>query len=180
VALESLEDLYVEELKDLYSAEKQLVRALPKMARAATNEDLAQAFADHLEQTEEHVTRLEQIFDDLGRSPRGRKCKGMEGLLEEGKEFMQEDAEPDVLDAALISAAQRVEHYEMAGYGSVRTYAMQLGFGDQARILQQTLNEEGQADKLLTQLAESRINIDAQNGEGGEEEDDRPSHSRRR
>jgi ferritin-like metal-binding protein YciE len=180
VALESLEDLYVEELKDLYSAEKQLVRALPKMRKAATNDELAQAFADHLEQTEEHVTRLEQIFDNLGRSPRGKKCKGMEGLLEEGKDVMHEDGEDDVIDAALISAAQRVEHYEMAGYGSVRTYALQLGYDDQARILQQTLDEEGAADKLLTQLAEGRINLDADNGGDSEEEGDRPSRSRRR
>ena len=182
MALESLEDLYVEELKDLYSAEKQLVRALPKMARAATNEDLAEAFETHLGQTQEHVARLEQIFDDLGRSPRGKKCKGMEGLLEEGKEMMEEDAEPDVLDAALISAAQRVEHYEMAGYGSVRTYALQLGFDEQARILQQTLDEEGETDKLLTQLAESRVNLDAESGASAEdeEEEERPSRSRRR
>lgn len=178
MALDSLEDLYVEELKDLWSAEKQLIRVLPRMAKAATNVDLAKAFETHLEQTEEHVARLEHIFDDLGRSPRGKKCKGMEGLLEEGKEVMQEKAEPDVLDAALISAAQRVEHYEMAGYGSVRTYARQLGFVDQARILQQTLDEEGATDKLLTALAESRINQDAENGESAE--DDRPSRSRKR
>jgi ferritin-like metal-binding protein YciE len=179
VALDTLEDLYIEELKDLYSAEKQLLRALPKMAKAASNEELADAFRDHLEVTRDQVTRLEQIFDDLGRSPRGKKCLGMEGLIAEAQEMLEEDADPDVLDAALISAAQRVEHYEIAGYGSVRTYARQLGYDAQAGILQQTLDEEGEADKLLTLIAESRVNIEAED-EDFEEEEEATSRSRGR
>jgi ferritin-like metal-binding protein YciE len=168
--LQSLKDLYIEELKDLYSAEKQLVKALPKMVKAATNPELKQAFADHLEKTEGHVERLEQVFEMLGASPRGKKCVGMEGLIEEAKELLEEDTEEEVLDAGLISKAQHVEHYEMAGYGTVRTYARQLGEDEQAEILQQTLDEEGEADQLLTQLAESSINIEAELA--GESEED--------
>jgi len=169
--MDSLKELYIEELKDLYSAEKQLVKALPKMVKSATNEQLKEAFADHLEKTETHVERLEQVFEMLEESPRGKKCKGMEGLIEEAKELLAEDATDEVLDAGLISKAQHVEHYEMAGYGTVRTYARQLGFEDQAVLLQQTLDEEGEADELLTQLAESSINIEAeQAGESEEEE----------
>lgn len=169
--MDSLKELYIEELKDLYSAEKQLVKALPKMVKSATNEQLKEAFADHLEKTETHVERLEQVFEMLEESPRGKKCKGMEGLIEEAKELLEEDATEEVLDAGLISKAQHVEHYEMAGYGTVRTYARQLGFEDQAVLLQQTLDEEGEADELLTQLAESSINIEAeQAGESEEEE----------
>jgi len=168
--LQSLKDLYIEELKDLYSAEKQLVKALPKMVKAATNPELKQAFADHLEKTEGHVERLEQVFEMLGASPRGKKCVGMEGLIEEAKELLEEDPEEEVLDAGLISKAQRVEHYEMAGYGTVRTYARQLGEEEQAEILQQTLDEEGEADQLLTQLAESSINIEAE--QAGESKED--------
>ena len=159
--MDSLRKLYVEELKDLYSAEKQILQALPKMVKKAENPQLKKAFEEHLRVTETHVERLDRIFEGLGKSPRGKKCKGMEGLIEEGKEMMQEDMEPDVLDAALIAAAQRVEHYEMAGYGTVRTYAKLLGENQAARLLQQTLDEEGDADKLLTQLAESSINVEA-------------------
>jgi ferritin-like metal-binding protein YciE len=166
--LQSLQDLYVEELKDLYNAEKQLVKALPRMAKNATNAQLKQAFTKHLEETEGHVERLEQIFEMLGERAGGKKCKGMEGLIEEAKEILEEDVEEQVLDAGLISKAQHVEHYEIAGYGTVRTYARQLGLDDQARLLQQTLDEEGKADKLLTQIAESAVNVDAQTAEADE------------
>jgi len=162
MSMESLHDLYVSELKDLYNAENQILKALPKMAKAATNPDLQKAFQMHLEQTEGHVERLEQIFANLGVSPKGKKCKGMEGVIAEGKEMMEEEAEPEVMDAGLISAAQRVEHYEMAGYGSVRNYAKLLGDENAARLLQKTLDEEGETDKKLTQLAESHINMEAQ------------------
>src|SRR3954463_6826127 len=145
--MESLKELYVDELKDLYSAEKQLVKALPKMAKNATNPELQQAFTQHLEETEGHVERLEQIFEMLGERAGGKKCKGMEGLIEEAKELLEEDASEEVLDAGMISKAQHVEHYEIAGYGTVRTYARQLGFDDQAELLQETLDEEGKTDE---------------------------------
>ena len=158
--IDSLRKLYVEELKDLYSAEKQILQALPRMAKKAKNPQLKAGFEEHVRVTEEQVRRLDQIFEGLGKSPRGKKCKGMEGLLEEGKEVMQEDMDDETRDAALIAAAQRVEHYEMAGYGTVRTYANLLGEKEAARLLQQTLDEEGMTDKKLTQLAES-INVEA-------------------
>jgi len=159
--IDTLKDLYVDELKDLYSAEKQLVKALQKMAKAAKDKELQQAFRNHLKETEQHVARIEQICQALGVSPRGKKCVGMEGLIEEGNEMINE-ANPEALDAGLISKAQHVEHYEMAGYGTVRTYALQLGYDDQAQLLQQTLNEEGKADHLLTELAEAGINVEAE------------------
>jgi len=159
--LDTLKDLYVDEIKDLYSAEKMLIKALPKMAKAANDDQLKQAFRTHLKETAEHAKRLEQICDELGVSPRGKKCVGMEGLIEEGEELIKENPDPDVLDAGLISKAQHVEHYEMAGYGVVRTYARQLGFENQAELLQQTLNEEGKTDHLLTELAEAGINMEA-------------------
>jgi ferritin-like metal-binding protein YciE len=160
--LDTLKDLYVEELKDLYSAEKQIVKALPRMIKATKHKQLQQAFRNHLRQTEQHAARLERICKELGVSPRGKKCVGMEGLLEEGKELIQEKPDDDVLDAGLISAQQHVEHYEMAGYGTVRTYARQLGYEEHAQLLQQTLDEEGETDHLLTDLAESSINIEAE------------------
>lgn len=160
--METLKDLYVEELKDLYSAENQIIKALPKMIKAATHEELKRAFTQHLKQTEIHAERVEQICDELGVSPKGKKCVGMEGLLKEGSELIKEKPEPDVLDAGLIAAAQHVEHYEMAGYGCVRTYARQLGLDSQADILQTTLDEEGDTDKTLTEIAESAINVDAE------------------
>ena len=160
--LDTLKDLYVEELKDLYSAEKQIVKALPKMIKATKHPELQAAFKTHLRQTGEHARRLEQICAELGVSPRGKKCVGMEGLLEEGSELIKEKPDQDVLDAGLISAAQHVEHYEMAGYGTVRTYARQLGLEGQAQLLQQTLDEEGETDHLLTDLAENRINLEAE------------------
>jgi ferritin-like metal-binding protein YciE len=155
-----LKHLYVEELKDLYSAENQLVKALPKMAKAATSGDLRAGFEGHLEQTKEHVSRLEEIFKALGESPKGKKCKGMEGLIKEGGEMIEEDLAPEELDAGLISAAQRVEHYEIAGYGCVSTYAKLLGEDEAVSLLRGTLEEEKKTDAKLTQLAES-INLEA-------------------
>ena len=160
--INTLKDLYIEELKDLYSAEKMLTKALPKMAKAASHKQLQAAFKNHLKETEQHVARIERICKDLGVSPRGKKCVGMEGLIEEGNELIQEKPDEDALDAGLISKAQRVEHYEIAGYGTVRTYARQLGYDDQAELLQRTLDEEGNADHLLTALAESGINVEAE------------------
>ena len=159
--LETLKDLYIHELKDLYSAENQLLKALPKMAKAATNGQLAKGFTDHLSQTEEHAARLETILESHDESTRGPKCKGMEGLIKEGDEMIKEEAEDEVRDAGLISAAQRVEHYEMAGYGVARTFARILGEDDAADLLQETLDEEKAADEKLTSLAEAGINQEA-------------------
>jgi ferritin-like metal-binding protein YciE len=175
--LDSLKELYVDELKDLYSAENQLLKALPKMAKAATSPALKKGFEKHLEETKGQVERLEQIFKALDESPKGKKCKAMEGLVEEGKELMEEDAEPEVMDAALIAAAQRVEHYEIAGYGCVRTYAQLLGETQAAKLLQQTLDEEGKTDQALTKLAE-KINVDAEDPVGEDEEEDKPRRRR--
>jgi ferritin-like metal-binding protein YciE len=158
----TLEDLYTDLLKDLYSAEKQLVKALPKIAKNAQSPDLQKAFQEHLKQTEGHVDRIERIFSDMDGSPRGKKCVGMEGLIEEGNELLQEDAEPDVLDAGLIAAAQKVEHYEIAGYGTARAWAQHLGYDSAARLLQQTLEEESLANEKLTKIAESHVNMEAQ------------------
>jgi ferritin-like metal-binding protein YciE len=160
--MQTLNDLYIDMLKDLYSAEKQLVKALPKMAKNAQSSDLQQAFQDHLKQTEDHVDRIERIFSDLGGSPRGKKCVGMEGIVEEGNELLQEDVEPDVLDAGLIAAAQKAEHYEIASYGAARTWAERLGHHSAAQLLQRTLDEEGEANKKLTQIAVSHVNMEAQ------------------
>lgn len=162
--MESMQDLYLHELKDLYNAEKQILQALPQMAAKASHQELRRAFEEHQATTEEQVRRLETIFDDLKQSPSGKKCKGMEGLIQEGQELLKEDADPDVRDAALIGAAQRVEHYEIAGYGTARTYARQLGFNNHVELLQRTLDEEGQTDERLTKLAESRINREAEVG----------------
>jgi ferritin-like metal-binding protein YciE len=157
--LESLQDLLVQELKDLYSAEAQIVKALPKMAKAASSEELRTAFEEHLEETKKQVERLDQIFERLGTPGRGKKCKGMEGLLEEGKEVIEQDGDDMVKDAALIAAAQHVEHYEIAGYGCARTFASLLGHEEIAELLQKTLDEESAADKKLTEIAESAINV---------------------
>lgn len=159
--LASLHDLFVDELKDLYGAENQILKALPKMAKAASSEDLVDAFESHLKETEGQVERLEKICQDLGVSPKGKKCKAMEGLIEEGKELMEQEADPHVMDAALIAAAQKVEHYEMAGYGCARTFARLLGLEEAADLLQETLDEEGATDEKLTELAESVINAEA-------------------
>jgi ferritin-like metal-binding protein YciE len=162
--LDSLETLYVEELRDIYNAENQLLKALPKMAKAASAEELKQAFEDHLEQTEEHVARLDEIFGKLDKKPSGKTCHAMKGLIEEGSEIIKHDGENVVLDAGLIAAAQKVEHYEMASYGTVRTWAEMLGEDDAADLLQQTLDEEGETDKRLTELAEELVNVEAAAG----------------
>jgi ferritin-like metal-binding protein YciE len=158
MSMKSLEDLYVEELKDLYDAEHQILEALPKLAQAASAARLKAAFEQHQKQTEGQVKRLEQIFKERGESPNGKKCKGVAGLIAEGQELLKEEAEPEVLDAGLIAAAQKVEHYEIAGYGTVRTYAQLLGETKAAQLLQETLDEEGETDKKLTTLAEGSIN----------------------
>lgn len=163
---DSLRQLYVDELKDLYSAETQLVKALPKMAKASSNAELRQAFEEHLRQTSEQVSRLEQIFESLEEKPTGKKCLGMEGLVKEGAETMQEKYSEQVMDAAIIGAAQRVEHYEIAAYGSVREFAELLGEEEQVSLIEQTLEEEKQADEKLTQLAET---INSQASESDEE-----------
>ncbi|HEY2350892.1 MAG TPA: ferritin-like domain-containing protein [Candidatus Acidoferrum sp.] len=163
---EALKELYVDELRDIYNAENQLVKALPKMAKAANSEDLRNGFEQHLEQTRGHVQRLEQIFKDFGEKASGKKCKGMEGLVAEGQEMMDEDFEGDVMDAALISAAQRVEHYEIAAYGTVRTYAELLGEKNAVQLLEQTLEEEKETDQKLTDLA-SDINVKAMGEDAG-------------
>jgi ferritin-like metal-binding protein YciE len=160
--MSTLEDLYMDLLKDLYSAEKQLVKALPKMAKNAQSPDLQRAFQEHLRQTEGQVERIERIFSELEGSPRGKKCVGMEGLIEEGNELLKEDAEPDVLDAGLIAAAQKVEHYEIAGYGTARAWAQRLGYNNAVKLLEQTLEEESLANEKLTKIAESHVNMEAQ------------------
>jgi ferritin-like metal-binding protein YciE len=159
--LNSLQDLYIAELKDLYDAENRILKALPQMAEAANSPDLRNAFEEHLQQTRGHVSRLEQVFQQLSTTPKGVKCKGIIGIIDEGEDKMDEDASPAVCDAALIASAQRVEHYEIAAYGTVRTFARRLGFQDQAQLLDQTLQEEGMTDKKLTSLAESYINESA-------------------
>src|SRR5688572_7456715 len=183
MALETLHDLWVHELKDLYSAERQLVQALPKMAKAATSEELRTALENHLAETEEQANRIEQILESFGESPRGQKCAGMEGLIEEGKDFLKEDADPDVMDAGIIVAAQKVEHYEIATYGAVCEYARMMGHTEAVQLLEQTLEEEKNADKLLNQLAEGGINAlaerDANREMEGEEEEGGKSTSRR-
>ncbi len=158
MSLDSLQNLFVTELKDIYNAEKQLVTALPRIAKAAGAPQLAKAITKHLKETEGHVARLEEIFQSLGLPVRGKKCKGMEGLLEEGKEVMEEEAQESVRDAALISAAQKVEHYEIAAYGCLRSYAQILGHNDAAKLLEQTLKEEEAADEKLNELAKGGIN----------------------
>ncbi|HEY6766086.1 MAG TPA: ferritin-like domain-containing protein [Candidatus Sulfotelmatobacter sp.] len=161
---EELKELYINELKDLYSAENQLTKALPKMAKTATSDELREGFEEHLEQTKGHVQRLEQIFEMLGEKAGGKKCVGMEGIVKEGAEVMGEDYEGALMDAALISAAQRVEHYEIAGYGAVIAYAELLGESEQASLLQETLEEEKETDEKLTELSKE-INAEANGGE---------------
>src|SRR3984893_15521220 len=161
MGLQTLKDLYIHELKDLSSAERQLVKALPKMAKAASNKALVAGFQEHLEQTKEHAQRLEQILSSHQQTARGPKCKGMEGIVAEGAEMIAEKADAEVKDAGLIAAAQRVEHYEMAGYGTARTYAELLGDKEGAKLLQTTLEEERQTDQKLSKLALSSINVAA-------------------
>lgn len=171
---EGLKELYIDELKDLYSAENQLLKALPKMAKAASSEELRQGFEEHLDQTRGHVQRLEEIFQSLGESPKGKKCMGMEGLVKEGSEVMDEDFEGALMDAALVGAAQRVEHYEIAAYGTVRELALVLGESEQASLLEQTLEEEKETDEKLTELAKE---INPQANEAAEE-DEEPQDTR--
>ena len=159
--LDTLEKLYVDELRDIYNAENQLLKALPKMAKGASSSDLKDAFKTHLRQTESHVERLEQIFAELDESPKGKTCHGMKGLIEEGSEILKEDGEESVLDAGIIVAAQKVEHYEMAAYGSARTFARLLGQDKAAELLQSTLDEESETNESLNQLAENMVNPEA-------------------
>lgn len=174
---EGLKELYIDELKDLYSAENQLLKALPKMAKAASSDELRQGFEDHLQQTRGHVERLEQIFESLDESPKGKKCMGMEGLVKEGSEAMGEDFEDAVMDAALIGAAQRVEHYEIAAYGTVSEFAKVLGENEHVSLLEQTLTEEKETDEKLTELAKE-INPQA-NREPGEEQTEQENKQRK-
>jgi ferritin-like metal-binding protein YciE len=159
--VQTLRDLYLDELRDLYNAEGQLARALPKMSEAATIPELKQAFDMHLQQTQQQIQRLDQIFNKLGESPGGRLCKGIKGIIEEGEDLISESGNPDVRDAGLIASAQRAEHYEIAGYGTVRTYAEELGDQEAADLLQQTLDEEEQTDQRLSQIAEQVANTKA-------------------
>jgi ferritin-like metal-binding protein YciE len=159
--LDTLQKLYVSELRDLYNAENQLLKALPKMAKAASSEELKDGFEKHLEQTKGHVERLEEIFEGLDENPKGKTCKAMKGLIEEGSEILKEDGEESVLDAGIIVAAQKVEHYEMAGYGSVRTFAQLLGQNKAAELLQTTLDEESETNEILNKLAEGVVNPEA-------------------
>jgi ferritin-like metal-binding protein YciE len=161
MAPHTLTDLYIEELRDLYNAERQILKALPKIIKAAVHDELKEALESHRRETEGHVTRLEQIFEDLGKSAKGKTCHGMEGVLAEGAELIAEDPDAEVLDAGIIAAAQRVEHYEIAGYGSVRTWAAKLGMDKHAALLTETLDEEKAADEKLTALAEQGINDEA-------------------
>lgn len=156
--VDTLRDLFVKELSDIYSAEKQVLKALPKMAKAASFPELRRAFEEHEAQTQGHVERLDRVFDSIGEKPKRVKCKGMEGLIEEGSELLKEKGEAAALDAGMIAAAQKVEHYEIASYGTVRTYAETLGEGDAARLLQETLDEESQTNERLTQIATSTVN----------------------
>jgi ferritin-like metal-binding protein YciE len=159
--METLEKLYINELRDLYSAENQLLKALPKMAKGASSDELKEAFENHLAETETHVERLERIFKGLEENPKGKTCHAMKGLIEEGSEILEEEGEDSVLDAGIIVAAQKVEHYEMAGYGSVRAFAQLLGQEEAAQLLQTTLDEESKANELLNQIAETTVNAEA-------------------
>jgi len=159
--LDTLKTLYIDELRDLYNAENQLLKALPKMAKGASSEDLKDAFEKHLEQTKSHVERLEEVFQEIGETPKSKTCKAMKGLIEEGSEILKEDGEESVIDAGIIVAAQKVEHYEIASYGSVRTFAQLLGKDRSAELLQTTLDEESETNETLNQLAEEIVNPEA-------------------
>jgi len=169
LAQKSMQDLFNEELEDLYDAEKQIVKALPKVAEAVASEELRDALEEHLEQTNQHVTRLEQVFQSIGREAKAKKCEGMKGLLEEGENVISELDKSSVRDAALIAAAQKVEHYEISGYGTLRTFAQLLGHDEAVELLEETLEEEKEADEKLTDIAESEINIEAADEDEGEE-----------
>lgn len=178
--MSNLQDLLVDNLKDLYSAETQMLKALPKVAKKVDNEQLREALTMHVKETEQQVKRLEQVLGQMGEKPGGKKCQGMQGLLEENKEMMQEDAEPDVMDAGLIVGCQKAEHYEIAGYGSAVTFAKLLGNDEAARLLAQSLDEEERTDKKLTQIAESSINLEAAEGETTTRSSSRSSGGRSR
>src|SRR5438874_1111216 len=167
-----LRDLYLDELRDLHNAENQLVKALPKMAKASSSDELREGFEQHLEQTKGHVERLEQIFEAMDESPKGKKCAGMEGLVKEGSEVMEEDFDGAVMDAALIGAAQRVEHYEIAAYGTVIAFANQLGESEHVSLLKETLEEEKETDQKLTSLSEEINSQASSESEGVESEED--------
>ncbi len=165
--LGSFQDLFVDQLKDVYSAERQIIQALPKMAKAASDPQLQQAFQEHLEQTQHQKDRLDQVFQNLGASSGRKKCVGMEGLINEGQELIDNGGAPEVIDAGLIAAAQKVEHYEISAYGTLRSFARMLGNDQVAGLLQQTLDEEAQTDEKLTQLAERSVNTQAKNESSG-------------
>jgi len=171
-AVKSLKDLFVNELKDLYHAEKQMTRSLPKMAKQVSNDTLKEHFEEHLKETEIQITRLEKVFEELDMSPKTKKCIGMEGIISEGNELLEEIEDPTVLDAAILAAAQKAEHYEISSYGTLATYAELLGMDDVAEMLRETLEEEKATDEKLTQLAESEINIEAKTEAGEEEEEE--------
>jgi len=162
--LDTLQKLYEDQLKDLHSVERQIIQALPKMIKAAEDEELSSTLEEHLAVTKEQLARLDSIFEKLGKRGTGKKCKGMEGILEEGKELLEKDAEADVLDAGIIAAAQHVEHYEMAGYGTAAAYAKLLGDREAEKLLRRSLDEEKEADEKLSGLAESRLNLEAADG----------------
>jgi ferritin-like metal-binding protein YciE len=172
--INTLQEAYVEQLRDLYSAENQLIKALPKMAKAANNEELKKGFEEHLEQTKEHAARLEEIFEGLDEKPTGKKCAAMAGLVEEGSETIHEDAAPAVKDALLIAAAQRVEHYEIAAYGTVKTFAHVLGHEDAAKLLEETLQEEVETDEKLTEASQAINQEASESGETSDEEEGAP------
>src|SRR5829696_3222845 len=170
--MNTLKELYLEELKDIYDAENQILKALPKMAKEATNEELRAAMELHLDQTQTQIERLEQVFEELGEKAKGKKCEAAKGLIEEAKSMMEDAEDDDTRDAAIIAAAQKIEHYEIATYGTLRTYAELLGFDEQAELLQETLDEEKETDENLTELAVTCINMEANEEEEGEEEEE--------
>jgi ferritin-like metal-binding protein YciE len=170
ITMDTLRDLFVEELKDLYHAEKQITKALPQMAKKATSGQLREAFESHLKETENQISRLEKVFKELDLTPKGKRCEGMEGIIQEGKTMMQELDKSETLDAALIAAAQKVEHYEIASYGTVRTYAQQLNLKNAANLLQETLEEEAAANEKLNDLAINQVNAEAMSGSKDENE----------
>jgi len=175
----TLHDAFLDELRDTYDAEKQVLKALPKMAKAATSEELRTAFEDHLEETRTHVDRLEQVFSSLGEKVRGKHCDGVAGIIEEGKSIMEEDFDDQTMDACLIAAGQRVEHYEMAAYGTLVAWAQAMGHAEAAGLLEETLNEEKTADRTLTSLAEGGINGEAASGAKAGDSDDRAARPRK-
>src|SRR5437764_14907018 len=177
-SIESLEELLQDELKDIYDAEKQITKALPKMAKKAASEELRQAFEEHLHQTEQQIERLEQVFEQLEIPARGKKCEGMKGLIEEAQTMMSEADDDATRDAVMIASAQKVEHYEIAAYGTARTWANLLGKGEVASLLEETLEEEKETDKRLTSIAESIVNPEAAQGRRGEEEEEEAGRGR--